>query len=617
MPNRAPGIVWRTTPDGRSKIPCLRIDVKWPPTLAWSRERFRRLQAAFDEAFSGDRQAPAKDPPSDGDATPAPAELLSSLLLRAARGVDSLVSDALAELHRTASGRCGDDWIELPIVDEVVAFESVTSCHGLIVDAMASDRPEPEARQAIAEGIGRIRTSLAVLYPKEPLPSAVLRARAARIPCSRLSRLLPVYGFGHGALQKEIWKGFSGATSYFGVFVATNKTLANELLRRAGIPVPPQRTVDGWERAKRAAAELGFPVVVKPQSTDFGTAVTTSIVSERQLREAFDEARRHGNVLVERHIQGTDHRILVMAGRALRAYKRLPAHVVGDGSSTVAELIDVAAVERRKVHDLRPYAFASKDDKQVLSMLERQGLSLSSVPGRGVMVVLRSNANVSTGGTTVSVADIIHPDNLRIAERAAEALNLDIAGVDFISPDISVSWLENGGAICEVNPTPGMPYVEDVDRLLDFLTEGGRTDLRIPIILFVGPDDEAVACQQALEDLAREFSFTLTTERSATLYQGGRRISTKCPTPQIAMEMALRDRSTDMLLLCHEDASFGGLPLAIDAVDVAFVSNACRAALDDDSRRTLADMSLTIIEGDEARLKEEVRQRLSRLKNGN
>lgn len=614
MMSRSSGIVWRETPSGATRFPYLRVDVAWPQSVLWNQQQFQLLQAIFKEMFSGDGQAWAPEVASATYAALVPENLLCSLLVRVARGLDSLIADPLAELHRMAPGVFGTDWIEVPFVDEFLALGMVQSCHRLIVNAMAQHRSEPELSQVIAGEVAKIKASIGAQYPEGPMQSAIIRARAERIPCRRISRLLPIYGFGHGAHQKQIWKGFSGTTSYLGVITATNKTLANELLQRAGIPVPKQRTVNNWEAAKRAAVDIGFPVVVKPQTTDYGIAVTTGIVSERQLHEAFEGARKHGNVLVERHIAGVDHRILVMKGKALRAYKRIPAHVVGNDVNTVAELMDIAAIERRKVYDLKGYAFASKDDPQVLSMLEMQGLSLSAVPRRGVTVVLRSNANVSTGGTTVSVADIIHPDNLKIAAKAAEALGLDIAGVDFISPDISVSWQENGAAICEVNPTPGMPYAKDTERMLGFLTENGSTDLRIPIILFVGPEHESIACQTALEILAQDLSLTLTTVRSSMVYQGGRPISPRGATPQIAMEMALLDRSTNVLLLCHESPDFGGLPLSIDAVDVAFLSNAGGAALDPQSRQMLADMSLTIIEGDEAQLRDEFKLRLLRNK---
>jgi len=617
MMRRSSGIVWRKVPLGQTKLPYLHADIAWPQSIVWNQQRFQHLEAIFNEVLPDGGPSLEPEGASATGTSMAPEFLLCSLLVRVARGIDMQIADTLAELHRMAPSHFESNWIEFPFVDEYFALALIRLSYRLIASMMDLNRSQLELNQAIASEIREIKTSLDAEYPSDMLLSAIFRARAERVPCRRLSRLLPIYGFGHGVLQKEIWKGFSGATSYLGVITSTNKTLANELLLRAGIPVPSQRTVDSWEAAKLAATEIGFPVVVKPQTTDFGTAVTTDIVSERHLQAAFEEARKHGSVLVEHHIAGTDHRILVMNGKALRAYKRIPAHVVGNGQSTVAQLMETAAIERLKVYENKNYAFASKDDPQVLSMLEMQGLSLSSIPGRGVTIKLRSNANVSTGGTTVSVADIIHPDNLKIAEKAAEVLGLDIAGVDFISPDISVSWLENGAAICEVNPTPGMPYAEDSDRMLGFLTKNGRTDLRIPIVLLLGSDSTSLSCLNALEHLAQEFSLTMTTERASMLFQGARQISLRCATPQIAMEMALLDRSTSLLVLCHENSDFGGLPLSIDAVDVAFVSNSNHTALDSQSRQSLSDMSLTIIEDDGAQLIDAVRRQILRMKANN
>lgn len=601
-------IVWRKLPSREARYPYVRLGISWPQTVSASNPFFQRAVEEIYRRFPGHGTAFAAGEVPAGTASLIAGNGPSSLLVHVARGIEVPIRDSLAELHRIAPSHAGPDWIEFPVVDELMELAVLQASYRVIVEAAASAHSQTQASEWIANEIGKIQTAIGRQYPKDPVTSAIIRARLRRIPCQRISGHIPIYCFGHGARQKQIWKGFSSLTSYLGVISSTNKTLAIELLRRAGLPVPKQRTVDTWEMARQAAAEIGFPVVIKPQTTDFGTAVETGITTELRLREAFEEARKHGSVLVESHIAGSDYRILVMNGKALRAYRRTPAHIIGNGIDTVAELIDRTAAERLKIRDLKPYAFARKDDPQVLAMLEKQGLSLSSVPRPGIAVLLRSNANVSTGGTTVSVADIIHPDNLRLAERAALVMGLDIAGIDFISPDVSVSWLENGAGICEVNPTPGMPYAEDADRLLDFITDQGRSNLRVPVFLFIGSKEEIDACEERLDVLAQASSMTLTTVKSNAVFQRRRQITRTSPNWKMAAEIALLDHLTDALLVCHESPDLGEFPIAIDAADLAFVSKTACAGLDLRNRRMLEDSSAVVIEGDEMQFRERCRQ---------
>jgi len=165
--------------------------------------------------------------------------------------------------------------------------------------------------------------------------------------------------------------------------------------------------------------------------------------------------------------------------------RRTPAQVIGDGRSTVADLFRQLGVSRGYDPILRNFSNADVKDLQVVDVLERQGLNPDHIPERGRRVMLRGNANVSTGGSVEDVTAQVHRDNLKLAERAAAAIGIDYAGIDFISPDITRSWLDVGGGICEVNPTPGKLHLEAVDWVLDYLFTKGDAG-RIPIIVVVG-----------------------------------------------------------------------------------------------------------------------------------
>ena len=146
---------------------------------------------------------------------------------------------------------------------------------------------------------------------------------------------------------------------------------------------------------------------------------------------------------------------------AFRALERIPARVVGDGTNTISQLMDIAAEERLLDERLRHFKFVDKDDPQALKLMKKQGHTLDSIPAKDETVWLRSNSNASTGGTIAEATDRIHPDNLRLAEHAAAALYLDIAGIDLITPDITKSWTEIDSGVCEVNPKHSMKLVED------------------------------------------------------------------------------------------------------------------------------------------------------------
>ncbi|MGE0660793.1 MAG: hypothetical protein AB7O63_14955, partial [Reyranellaceae bacterium] len=375
--------------------------------------------------------------------------------------------------------------------------------------------------------------------------------------------------------------------------------------------------VNTVEAALSAADELGFPVVVKPQNTDYGTAVETGIDNREDLALAFAAARRYGNVLVEEHIDGFDHRITVINGKAIRAYERLAAQVTGDGIHTVGELIDRAAVERLNAIDVREYGFVKKDDPAVIKLLLKQDLSLGAVPEKGRTVLLRTNANISTGGTGRIVTDRAHPDNLKLAEKAASVLGLDIAGVDFICPDISVSWLESRTAICDVNPTPGMILPEDPPRLLHYLAGHDKRNLRVPLILFFGSEAEIDSSHAPLIAMAISMEITLTSVRSNVVFQNGRRISKACETLGPAIDIALSDRLTDALLVCIDAGEMPDLSSSIDVADLAFAPH----ALDMTSGAAASDVRSPhvskVVLDDIGRFHEECRQVFRSLKTPN
>ena len=342
---------------------------------------------------------------------------------------------------------------------------------------------------------------LGMVVPKDGTARLLIEALARGIPLRRVSSSMPLYRLGQGRSQKRIWRGFTSNTSHIGTIASTHKSVANELLRAIGLPVPVQRHCMDMISAKRAAMEIGFPVVVKPASTDYGTAVSADVRNEADLYFAFRSARRHGMVLVEEQLPGADYRLVVVAGRCVSAIRRDPARIFGDGVSDVETLVSRLGVARRADPDLAAYAAPSIDEPLVREMLRRQGVTGESIPSAGQTILLRTNANVSTGGTFADVNDDLHPDNARLAERAAACLGLDHAGIDLITPDIRQPWHRIRCGICEINPTPGMDAIE-IKSLLDYLFPAGSNG-RIPVVVVVGEAGPAAHLVQLAEQRAR------------------------------------------------------------------------------------------------------------------
>jgi cyanophycin synthetase len=277
------------------------------------------------------------------------------------------------------------------------------------------------------------------------LPGYLAAAEARGIPWRQAIAGQPFYLLGHGCRQRRLWRHYTPATSHIGTLIATHKHLTTTLFRANAIPAPRNIVVADADAAVRAARSLGPPVVVKPAQTDFGTAVSVNLSNDADIRRAFEAAGKHGQVLVEELVPGDNFRLLVMYGRFVSAVRQTPARVVGDGIHRIRELVE--RVNRTRSAGLSENWKKIPLDAETDQILHRQGLRLEDAPPAGAIVHLRHQSNLSTGGTMENVTAEVHPDNRHLAVRAAALAGLDVAGIDFITPDIARSYREAGGAI--------------------------------------------------------------------------------------------------------------------------------------------------------------------------
>lgn len=410
--------------------------------------------------------------------------------------------------------------------------------------------------------------------------SLVQAAEKRGIPWLRLNNQSLVQ-LGYGKYQQRIQATITGRTSHIAVEIAGDKEETNQLLAMHGLPVPQQELVRSADDASRAARRIGYPVVVKPYNGNHGRAVAIHLTTDEAVRAAFAAAQEVSrSVLVESYVTGDDHRLLVVNGALVAATKRTPGHVVGDGKHTIAELVAIVNKDPRRGIGHEKVLTRLALDAQAERLLEKAGLTAASVPAPGVVVALRSTANLSTGGTATDVTDIIHPDNADMAVRAIQAVGLDVGGVDFLTPDITESYKKHGGAICEVNAAPGFRMhsapsegkARDVaGPVIDMLFPAGQPTV-VPIAAVTGTNGKTTTARM-LAHICKMGGMTPGLTTTDGVYIDGQRTVEGDMTGPVATRTVLSDPAIDVAVL---EVARGGLlraGMGTRYVDVGAVLN--------------------------------------------
>jgi len=328
-----------------------------------------------------------------------------------------------------------------------LALDSALALYGAASDSTAFDLPA--AVRALHDLDEDIRLG--------PSTGAIVQAAVARgIPYRRLTDGSLVQ-FGWGIHQRRIQAAEIDRTSAIAESIAQDKDLSKRLLEAIGVPVPSGRSVTEIDEAWEVMQSLRSPVVVKPRDGNQGKGVTVNVHSRAELDTAWDAATQiSSDVIVERYIPGDDYRLLVVDRKLIAAARRDPPQVVGDGQHTVRELVDLVNSDPRRGDGHATPLTRIRFDAIALARLTAQGLEADSVPERGRKVILRNNANLSTGGTATDVTDEVHPDVAARAVEAALMVGLDVCGVDMVCRTVTQPLEDQGGAIVEVNAAPGL-----------------------------------------------------------------------------------------------------------------------------------------------------------------
>jgi cyanophycin synthetase len=308
----------------------------------------------------------------------------------------------------------------------------------------------------------------------------VEEARRRGIPVRRLNNYSLVQ-LGLGSNLHRIQATLTDSTSAIGVEIAQDKDDTKRVLENIGLPVPKGDVARTVQAALDLAEEIGYPVILKPLAANHGRGISGRCADAEALRAAWERSSAYGSrIVVEQFAEGRDHRVLVVNGKVVAAAERVPAHVIGDGQHTIEELIAKANEDPRRGVGHTKMLTRIPTDSRALEHLARAGRKMQAVPAEGEMVTLAATANLSTGGTSIDRTDEMHPDNVTACEMAAGVIGLDIAGIDVLTPDISVPFRENKAVIIEVNAGPGI-------RMHTHPSEGRPRNVAAPIVDMLYP----------------------------------------------------------------------------------------------------------------------------------
>ena len=457
--------------------------------------------------------------------------------------------------------------------EEAVGRRALTLAHALVQAAI--DDAAFDVKAAITE--------LRELDESErlgPSTGCIVEAGVARgIPYRRLTQGSLVQ-FGWGSKQRRIQAAELDTTSAVSESIAQDKDLTKTLLHAAGVPVPLGRPATSAEDGWAAALEIGLPVVVKPQDGNQGKGVTVNLVDRDHMDIAFKAAAEYGDVIVERFLPGYDFRLLVVGDKMVAASRRDPPQVIGDGTHTVRELVEEVNRDPRRGDGHATSLTKIRFDDIAVLRLSTQGLLPESVPARGQRVVLRNNANLSTGGTATDVTDDVHPEVAARAVAAAQMVGLHICGVDVVCETVLKPLEEQSGGIVEVNAAPGLRMHTSPsygkpraigDAMIGELFAPGD-DGRIPVVAVTGTNGKTTATRLIAHIVAASGLRVGMTNTDGVYVDGRQTDSGDCSGPKSAR---------NVLLHPHADAAVfevarGGVlreGLGFDRCQVAVVTN--------------------------------------------
>ncbi|MFM7565131.1 MAG: cyanophycin synthetase [Flavobacteriales bacterium] len=408
------------------------------------------------------------------------------------------------------------------------------------------------------------------------IEEAVLRG----IPWIRLNKH-SLCQLGYGENQKRIQATVTSETSSIGVELACDKEDTKHLLEQAEVPVPKGEIIRRESSLNETCSYVGFPLVIKPVDGNHGRGITVNIQTLEEAQVAFEAAKKVSNaVIVEKYITGVDYRLLVINNRFVAAALRTPAHVVGNGTSTIQALIDEVNADPRRGYGHEKILTQITVNDLTLSLISAKGYATNSILPNGEVLILKDTANLSTGGTAEDVTDFVHPANIAMAERISRIIDLDICGIDIMTTDISKPLKETGGAVLEVNAGPGfrmhLAPAKGLPRnvaapVIDKLFPKGKNG-RIPIVAVTGTNGKTTTTRLIAHIMKLDGYRVGYTTTDGVYIQNRLLMEGDCTGPSSA-EFVLKDPTVNFAVL---ECARGGLlraGLGFKQCDIGIVTN--------------------------------------------
>ena len=410
--------------------------------------------------------------------------------------------------------------------------------------------------------------------------SIVEEAVARDIPWIRLGTNSLVQ-LGYGVHQMRFQATITCKTSSIAVDIACNKEETKRMLDMASIPVASGSICVDAEDLELTIKKIGYPIVIKPLDGNHGKGASINVVTWEDAIEGLAHAQKYSRrVIVEKFITGFDFRVLVIDNKLVAAAKRVPAHVVGDGKKTIQELIDKTNLDPKRGYGHENVLTEITVDRDTTDLLEKMNYSLETIPNNGETVYLKSTANLSTGGTSVDVTDMMHPENIFLAERISRVIGLDVCGIDIMAENLTQPLKENGGVILEVNAAPGfrmhLAPSEGLPRnvaapVIDMLYPPGKPS-RIPIIAVTGTNGKTTTTR-LLAHIVKNNGYRVGFTTSDGIYIQNHMLEKGDTTGPLSAEYILKDPTVEFAVL---ETARGGIlraGLGFSRCDIALITN--------------------------------------------
>jgi len=428
--------------------------------------------------------------------------------------------------------------------------------------------------------------------------SIVDEAVSRNIPYIRLNNQSLVQ-LGYGKNQVRFRATMTDKTSSIAVDLASNKDETKKMLTDAAIPVANGMCISEISEIETVISRVGFPLVFKPLDGNHGKGASINVKTKEEAFAAFEHAKKYSRkIIVEKFISGFDFRILVINHRFIAAALREPAHVIGDGISSIEQLIELENQDERRGYGHENVLTEISIDRETLDELSKLNYTLETILEKGKVCHLKGTANLSTGGTSTDVTDIVHPNNIFIFERISRVIGLDICGIDVMATNLNEPLEVNGGVVLEVNAAPGfrmhLAPANGLPRnvaapVIDMLYPVGKS-FTIPIIAVTGTNGKTTTTR-LISHIVKNNGYRVGFTTSDGIYVQNSMLTKGDTTGPVSAEFILKDPTVEFAIL---ETARGGIlrsGLGFNKCDVAVITNIQEDHMGLSDINTLSDMA--------------------------